>query len=274
MSSAETRRPSHDGTPHAGAHSIVLLQITDTHLFASADTAHRGINTQASLDAVLADAEADARWPPDAIVVTGDIVHDESRAGYERFRKTLESLGPPAFCVPGNHDDPAVLKRCLAAPQVQVCGDSRLGAWRLILLNSFGNGEVAGALGTAELARMEMVLEKHPGEHTLICLHHPPVPMGSAWLDNPGLRDADACMEFVRRHPQVRAVLWGHVHQEFDKHADGVRFMSTPSTCAQFRPNSDEFAVDSRPPGMRWLELNPDGELTTQVMRVPEAVPA
>ena len=274
MSSTKLSRPSPNETPGAGGRPIELLQITDTHLFASADTKHRGINTQASLDAVLANAKADVRWPPDATVVTGDIVHDESRAGYERFRKTLESLGPPAFCVPGNHDDPAVLDQCLVAPRVQVCGDTRLGVWRLILLSSFGDGEVAGALGAAELARMEMVLEKHPGEHTLICMHHPPVAMGSAWLDNPGLRDAEPFMDLVRRHPQVRAVLWGHVHQEFDRHADGVRFMSTPSTCAQFRPENDEFAEDNRPPGMRWLELNPDGGLTTEVLRVPEAAPA
>ena len=274
MSSTGMPHASLDGSPDAGGRPIVLLQITDTHLFASADTKHRGINTQASLDAVLAVANADARWPPDAIVVTGDIVHDESQAGYKHFRRTLESLGPPAFCIPGNHDHPAVLEQYLAAARVQVCGDARLGAWRLILLSSFGNGEVAGALGAAELARTEMVLEKYPGEHTLICMHHPPVPMGSAWLDYPGLHDADAFMELVQRHAQVRAVLWGHVHQEFDRHADGVRFMSTPSTCAQFRPCCDEFAEDSRPPGMRWLELNPDGGLATEVVRVTGAVPS
>lgn len=252
----------------------MLLQITDTHLFASADTAHRGINTQASLDAVLAHARADTCWPPDAVVVTGDIVHDESRAGYLRFRQTLESLGPPAFCIPGNHDDPAVLKECLSSPQVQVCGDAQLGAWRLILLSTFGEGEVAGALGTAELARLKAVLAKYPCEHTLICMHHPPLPMGSAWLDTPGLRDAEAFQKLVQRHAQVRAVLWGHVHQSSDRHVNGVRFMSTPSTCSQFRPDSDEFEVDSRPPGLRWLALNPDGGLTTEVVRVAGAVPA
>ncbi|MCY3731400.1 MAG: metallophosphoesterase, partial [Rhodospirillaceae bacterium] len=159
----------------------VLLQITDTHLFSSVDTTQRGINTQASLDAVLDHARADPRWPPDAIVVTGDIVHDESRDGYLRFRKILETLGPPAFCVPGNHDDPVALAECLSAPQVQVCGDTQLGTWRVILLSTFGDGEVAGALGSAELARLEATLEEYPGEHTLICMHHPPIPMGSAW---------------------------------------------------------------------------------------------
>ena len=267
-------RPTRDRSGDANKRPIVLLQITDTHLFASADMTHRGINTQASLDSVLAQANADPRWPPDAIVVTGDIVHDESNAGYLRFRKTLESLGPPAFCIPGNHDDPAILEECLSAPQVQVCGDTRLGGWRLILLSSFGEGEVAGALGPAELARMEAALEKYPGEHTLICMHHPPLPMGSAWLDEVGLHDAAAFLKIAARHEQVRAVLWGHVHQESDRSRNGVRFLSCPSTCSQFRPDSDEFSVDSRPPGMRWLALNPDGGLTTEVLRVAGTVPA
>ena len=109
---------------------------------------------------------------------------------------------------------------------------------------------------------------------TLICMHHPPVPMGSAWLDNPGLRNAEPFLQLVRRHSQVRAVLWGHVHQASDRYVDRVRFMSTPSTCAQFLPDSDEFRVDARPPGMRWLTLNPDGGLTTEVVRVAGTVPA
>ena len=264
-STASIRRAS---APVVDPGAVVLLQITDTHLFASAETEHRGINTQASLDAVLDHARADPRWPPDAIVVTGDIVHDESRAGYLRFRKTLESLGPPAFCIPGNHDDPALLEECLSAPRVQVCGDARLGAWRLILLNSFGGGEVGGGLTPAELTRMEAALERHTDEHALICMHHPPVSMGSAWLDTPGLRGAEAFLDIVRRHAQMRAALWGHVHQASDRYIDGVRFMSTPSTCAQFLPGSDKFKVDGRPPGMRWLVLQPDGGLTTEVVRI------
>ena len=264
-STASIRRAS---APVVAPGAVVLLQITDTHLFASAESEHRGINTQASLDAVLAHARAGPRWPPDAIVVTGDIVHDESRAGYLRFRETLESLGPPAFCIPGNHDDPALLEECLSAPRAQVCGDARLGGWRLILLNSFGGGEVGGGLGHGELTRMEAALEKYADEHTMICMHHPPVPMGSAWLDTPGLRGAEALLDLVRHHAQVRAVLWGHVHQAFDRHIDGVRFMSCPSTCSQFRPDSDEFVVDNLPPGMRWLTLQPDGGLNTEIVRI------
>ena len=163
MASRKTSHPSRKRAGGANIHAAVLLHITDTHLFASADTAQRSINTQASLDSVLALAGGDPRWPPDGIVVTGDIVHDESRAGYLRFRNTLEFLGPPAFCVPGNHDEPALLEECLSAPRVQVCGDARLGTWRLILLSTFGEGEVAGVLDPAELTRLEAALEGYPG---------------------------------------------------------------------------------------------------------------
>ena len=162
-----------------------MLQITDTHLFGSVDRLQRGINTQASLASVLAHARNDSRWPPDAIVVTGDIVHDESRAGYRRFRQTLETLGPPAYCIPGNHDDPELMAECLASPRVQFCGDVRLGTWRVILLNTHLPGEVGGELGANELARLEGTLTRLSSEHTLICMHHSSAAHGQR-LDGPG----------------------------------------------------------------------------------------
>src|SRR5438067_1187347 len=51
---------------------------------------------------------------------------------------------------------------------------------------------------------------------------------------------------------------------------DGARLLATPSTCAQFLPNSDDFAVDRRPPGYRTLELRPDGSLLTEVVWVAQ----
>jgi Icc protein len=44
-----------------------------------------------------------------------------------------------------------------------------------------------------------------------------------------------------------------------------VQFLSTPSTCAQFLPHSEFFALDERPPGLRWLDLHPDGRVATPV---------
>jgi Icc protein len=95
--------------------------------------------------------------------------------------------------------------------------------------------------------------------------------MGSRWLDQVGLKDADAFMKIVRTNTNVRGVLWGHVHQSLDAFMHGVRFMATPAISAQFTPGSDTFAIDARPPAYRTLELMPDGSIVSEVCWLEQA---
>jgi Icc protein len=59
------------------------------------------------------------------------------------------------------------------------------------------------------------------------------------------------------------------VHQSHDslrRNAHGeLRLMSTPSTCVQFLPKSDDFVLDTLPPGFRTLQLHADGRIDSQV---------
>lgn len=49
---------------------------------------------------------------------------------------------------------------------------------------------------------------------------------------------------------------------------NGVIFnFSTPSTCVQFKPFSDDFALDEEAPGFRVLHLQANGELKTKIYR-------
>ena len=242
-----------------------VLQISDTHLHATADSRMRGVTTYETLLAVLERVQRDARWPADVIIATGDIVQDESRAGYQRFRSTLEPLGVPVLSIPGNHDDPKLMNELLSTPPFQMGGELRLGPWSLILLSTFLAGEDAGGLGPARLQGLRKALSVHAGQHVLVCMHHHPLPMGSAWLDGVALRDAPEFWKIIDANPHVRAVVCGHVHQAADQQRNSVRFLSTPSTCAQFLPGSEFFALDVRPPGLRWLTLFPDGRLETEV---------
>ncbi len=244
---------------------VVLLQITDMHLHAAADSRMRGVTTYATLLSVLKHLQTDTRWPPDAIVVTGDVVQDESRAGYERFRDTMKPLGVPIFCLPGNHDDPALMADVLAEDPFQVCGQTTLDGWAMIFLSTFASGDDGGRLGEASITALNGALEDYRDHHALVFMHHQPLPMGSAWLDGVGLRDSEQFLACIGAHANVRGVLWGHVHQASDRVRDGVRFLSTPSTCSQFLPLSEFFALDSRPPGARWLILGPDGLIETDV---------
>ncbi|HEX6996685.1 MAG TPA: 3',5'-cyclic-AMP phosphodiesterase [Gammaproteobacteria bacterium] len=244
---------------------VRILHITDTHLHAAADGRMRGVATYETFRSTLERVRHDERWPPDAIVATGDIVQDESRRGYERFRAALEPLGVPVLSIPGNHDDPGLMQQLLDTPPFQVGGERRLGNWALILVSTFLQGEDAGGVGKERLAALDAALARNADAHVLVCMHHHPLPMRSAWLDGVGLRDAAAFLAVIDAHPQVRCVLWGHVHQASDRERRGVRYLSTPSTCAQFLPGSEFFALDERPPGFRWLRLEPDGSVVTSV---------
>ena len=101
-----------------------------------------------------------------------------------------------------------------------------------------------------------------------MALHHRAQPTGSRWIDDKGLEDADTLRARLLEHPNLRAVLWGHVHQEYHRNIDQVEWMSTPSTCVQFLPGSIEFAVDNAAPGYRRLQLHRNGRIETQVERI------
>lgn len=227
----------------------------------------RGVNTDASLVACLEHALADP-YKPDLILATGDLVQDETRQGYERFRELLGKPGIPVHCLPGNHDSMDAMQEVLSATPFRLCGIGDYPPWRLIMLNSKAAGDDGGFLPARELGMLQQALTTQQGGHVLVALHHQPVAMGSRWLDTVGLRNADEFLTVIDRHPQVRAIVWGHVHQASDQLRNGVRLLSTPSTCAQFLPGAVNFSLDTRPPGYRWLDLHPDGTMQTSVVWV------
>jgi 3',5'-cyclic-AMP phosphodiesterase len=239
-----------------------ILQITDPHLYGSATGRLRGVETDASLHAVLQDALE--RVPGyAAMLVTGDLVQDD-RSGYLRFRSFFGNLKKPVLCIPGNHDEPEAMRRELNGAPFQICGRHEAEGWQFIMLDSYYPGHVGGRLTPGELARLDDSLSRSP-KHAMVCLHHHPIVMGSRWLDTVGLVEADAFWRVIDSHRHVRAVVWGHVHQEYDGRRGDVRLIASPSTGAQFLPKSDRYAVDTRPPAYRQFDLHADGRIDTQV---------
>lgn len=247
---------------------VRLLQFTDPHLFASPEGKLRGVETLASLRSVLAHA-AGRLSAIDAVVCTGDVVNDDA-GGYAHFARELSTLGKPVYCVPGNHDDAALMRRVLSKPPFQVGGYVDLGAWRVVLVDSCVAGRAGGRVSRHELRALDAALAGSD-RYAMICLHHHPVGMASHWLDAVGIENADELFQVLDAHARVRVVSWGHVHQIFDGRRRGVRLLATPSTGGQFLPLSDDFAVDTRPPAYRRLTLQSDGTIETEVIWVDEA---
>jgi Icc protein len=242
-----------------------LLHITDPHLYADERGEIYGVVTERSFRAVLQQAIATAPGRIDGILATGDLVDDCSEAGYRRFLARMENLGVPALCLPGNHDDPALMADILNVGLVQFCGEATFGKWQIVLLDSHEPGKDSGRVSAEECARLDQQLSQSNAPHALVCVHHQVLPMGSPWLDSVGLVNADEIMSILSRHEKVRGVVWGHVHQASDRTRKSMRLLSTPSTCAQFTPNTDACIMDVRPPGYRWIELHANGTIDTQV---------
>lgn len=243
---------------------LTVLQITDTHLHATKDSKMRGVRTYDTYAAVLGMALNGAERP-DAIVVTGDIVQDESREGYTHFRESLENFGIPVVVTSGNHDDPAMLAEVLDGPPFLVDRSLRFDHWSLIAVSTHLLGEDAGGLGKRRLASLKRVISEHSDQHILLCLHHHPIPMGSRWLDAVALRDAQDFLQMIDTCDNVRAVTCGHVHQASERDRNGVAYFTSPSTGSQFLPGSEFFALDDRPPGCRWFSLFDDGRFASSV---------
>ena len=252
------------------ARPLRLLHLTDPHLFADEAGEIYGVRTADTFAATLQHALMTAPGPIDALLVTGDIAEDGEPATYERFRRTMAALDLPVLCLPGNHEDRGMMTRVLSGPPLQVCGTRRFPGWRVVMLDSHLPGSDEGFIHTGELVRLERELVAALGEHVLVCVHHQPVPVGSPWLDAYGIVNAEAFLSRLGAHGNVRAVLFGHVHQASDQVCRGIRMISTPSTCAQFTPQTEGCIMDLAPPGFRWLELLPDGRIETEVIWLEE----
>jgi Icc protein len=246
--------------------TIKILQLTDMHLFADGSGTLLGLNTEHSLKEVIRTARE--RHPAtDLVLATGDLTHDGSTAAYRRFFALMNRFEIPVYCLPGNHDESTVLGNLSQTGNCHSTDEARVGNWQLIFLDSTLPDSEGAHFDPPALARLQQQLEAARDLHVLICLHHQPIRMGSEWLDTMALDNAADFFAVVDRHPQVRGLVWGHVHQALHTSRNRVEMMSAPSTCIQFLPGSRDFAVDHTAPGYRWLHLYPDGRIDTGVER-------
>lgn len=256
---------------HDPAQAVDVLQITDTHLGVEPNTPLLSMDTDDSLLAVL-DLAGKVLPAPALMLATGDLSDQGALNAYFRLRDYTRSVCQHQFWLLGNHDHAETLRRATDDNKDLIRNDIRVGAWQIVMLNSQIPGQVGGRLGPRQLALLEEALQAgaDAGLNTLVCLHHQPEPVGSAWIDSQAVLDADEMFTVIEQYPNAKAVLWGHVHQEVDYLRKSVRMLATPSTCIQFARHSDDFKVDDLPPGFRHLQLLPDGSINTQVYRVTD----
>ena len=249
-----------------------ILQISDLHLLQRVKAKFLGLDVTESFKAVMGFVGNCEILPaPSLVILSGDLAHDGSRAAYLRIDEICQKFTCPVLAIPGNHDRPEVMYRALSEAGIAVkTRDFTLGSWRILLLNSYWPGEVAGRLDAGELAFLRKALQQSRSRQqpTMIFLHHQVLPLKCEWLDRIGLSNSSEFLTILKEYPQVKIVASGHVHQERSISKDGIVFLTVPSTSCQFAVNSPYFRLDAKMPGYRYLDLDAD-RWHSGVQRIP-----
>ncbi|OUU74277.1 MAG: hypothetical protein CBC29_09120 [Methylococcaceae bacterium TMED69] len=243
-----------------------LLQISDTHIYNDPSKKLGGVCTRDSLSAVLTIARKEHEF--DLVIVTGDLSMDGSINSYNWLKLQLDSLETPYHVLPGNHDNLINLKDIFGLKVEPYPDLVQFQHWNILLLNTLKKESVHGSLGKRQLALLADYLERGQDRKTAIFMHHPAIEVGSNWLDKINLKEGrDNFIELTEQY-HVDLVVAGHVHQESESILNSTSFLTTPSTCAQFKPMSHDFALDDVAPAFRLFDFTKKKSFSSSVIRV------
>jgi len=220
------------------SNDIFLVQLTDLHIREPGRLAYGRLDTAPYLERAV-QSVLRLRQPPDAVVITGDLTDFGRAAEYAHLGHLLAPLTMPVYLMPGNHDDREQLRQ--AFPGHAYLGREgfvqysvRVGALRLLALDTCVPGASHGALCEERLAWLETQLETSRGEPVVIAMHHPPFETLIGHMDEIGLQQgADALEALVARHANVERVICGHLHRAIDVRFGGSIASTSPAPAHQ-----------------------------------------
>ena len=235
-----------------------VIQISDSHLPARENCLLRGVDVRAGLRSVLMEIDR-AIQAPEFFIHTGDLIQTEapddpverSRLAREAYAGVKGALGAArgvVHCVPGNHDVREVMACALADGALSMEKRILAGEWQILMLDSSLSDAPGGHLSEPELEFLEVALSGDR-RHALVFMHHAPVSIGSDWLDTMVLDNAKELFGIVERSSNVRGIVFGHIHQEFESRWGKVALLGAPSTGWQFVPGTAVPTLDTIGPG-------------------------
>ncbi|WP_440101372.1 phosphodiesterase [Streptosporangium sp. H16] len=245
---------------------LILAHVSDVHI----DGSPRSIDRTRSVMRHLENLPG----PLDAVVVTGDIADNGLIEEYEIARELLTTRHPTIIC-PGNHDVRSAFRKALL--DLDEDGDGpinqvlRLDGLTVVLCDSSVPGRPEGFLEDETVTWLNGVLAETPDTPVIVGMHHPPVSLGTPYVDSIRLRNPERLEAVVRRHPRVVAVITGHAHTAASTTFAGLPLSVAPGVVSTLRLNQELDApvpVDYDLPPQIAMHVFDGGRLITHVRPV------
>jgi 3',5'-cyclic AMP phosphodiesterase CpdA len=264
------------GRTDCGGFAMRVAQLTDLHVGYRLRVGNGEVDTVDQVRRAVAHVNG-LEGPVDRVVLTGDLTADGRPEEYAALRRLLDDLEPAYHVLPGNHDERRALLEAFGdAPGLEAHGgfvhfvvdDLPL---RLVGIDTSEPGRVSGRLCEARLAWLDERLGQAPELPTLLCMHHPPFVTGMAAFDAGGFEGADRLAALLEAHPQVRALIAGHVHRPISVAWCGRLGFVAPSASFQFGlefRHGMPLARVLEPPGIGLISWGPQTGLAAHVAYV------
>jgi 3',5'-cyclic-AMP phosphodiesterase len=238
--------PDSEPDPKTSWNSVRFIQFADTHIRPES----LSLDGCAALTRAIEHANARAEF----VVHTGDLVSRPAEAeSYRVYRDLLDTLKPPIFHIPGNHDNRNLMKE-------YVPDGCDLYPW------SFSRGGVvfigldssSGIIDHPQLERLSHLLQSDCV--CLIFIHHHLCRMGNSWMNPFRLEKRSSFSRVLRRsRARIIGLVHGHIHHHAEFRYTGIPVYSAAALTTQFDPYGEFKDTTDDPPVCYEFSVSPAG---------------
>jgi Icc protein len=230
---------------------MIIAQISDTHLTLDTLDAHRRMR-----DFARTIADINALDPqPQAIVHTGDIVHNGRQDEYAEAATILAAARAPVYVLAGNKDERANLRAAFAARGYLMPGSGFVDyaiedfSVRLIALDTLSPGNGKGEFRAEQVKDLIDRIDAETTKPIAVFTHHPPfeVTVGPDRLHFETSESMSRLRDALQRSRRVVAVFSGHVHRAAAGHVGTIPASVVPCIATTLRKGDYPPQMRTRP---------------------------
>jgi 3',5'-cyclic-AMP phosphodiesterase len=230
---------------------MIIAQISDTHIALDTPDADQ---RRRDFERTIADINA-LDPAPDAIVHTGDIVHNGRPDEYAEAVRILGKARAPVYVIPGNKDERANLRAAFAARRY-LAPDGEFVDYavedfpvRLIAVDTLCTGSNKGDFCRAREKRLIGLIDAEPSKPIAVFAHHPPfeVTVGPDPLNFETPEAMARLRQTLQHSGRVAAVFSGHVHRGTAGQVGRIPATVMPSIATTLRKGEYPAHMKQRP---------------------------